>query len=412
MRFAWLFLLCSAAVFAQSYDIVLKGGRVVDPRNTVDAVRDVAIQGGRIAAIEADIPASSAKQAINVAGLYVTPGLVDIHFHAFAGSLDDTTSGGNRSIYPDLFGPRTCTTTVVDPGSAGWRRFDEFRKTIVETAQTRTLVMLNIVGAGIASYEQEQNVHDMDPAKTAELARKYAEVVVGLKSAHGWGKDFTSVDKAVEAGKLADIPVMVDFGYFLPERPYETMISDILRPGDMSTHFYRWPAPLLDENGQPRQYLRLARERGVKFDLGHGGGSFHFRNAVPLVKAGFYPDSISTDAHLSSINGSMIDMPSVMSKFLVMGMPLAEVVRASTTNPAAQVKRPQLGQIAVGAEADIAVFDLESGNFAYRDVLGGTIAGKQRLSCEMTLRAGKILFDRASRTGGPWEGADLKYPTQ
>ena len=242
--------------------------------------------------------------------------------------------------------------------------------------------------------------------------RENSDAVVGIKSAHWWGKDFTSVEKAVEAGKLADIPVMVDFGYFLPERPYETMISDILRPGDMSTHFYRWPAPLLDENGKPRQYLQLARERGVKFDVGHGGGSFHFRNAVPMVKAGFYPDSISTDAHLSSINGSMLDMPTVMSKFVAMGMPLVEVIRASTTHPAAQVKRPQLGQISVGAEADIAVFAVESGNFSYRDVLGGTIAGKQRLGCEMTLRAGKVMFDRGSRTGAPWEGADLKYPTQ
>jgi dihydroorotase len=412
MRFVSLLFLCSAAAFAQSYDILLEGGRVIDPRNGIDAVRDVAVQGGRIAAIEADIPAASAKQAINLSGLYVTPGLVDIHFHAFAGPLDDTTSGGNRSIYPDLFAPRTCTTTVVDPGSSGWRRFDEFRKTIVETAQTRTLVMLNIVGAGIASYAQEQNVHDMDAAKTAELARKHSDVVVGIKSAHWWGKDFTSVEKAVEAGKLADIPVMVDFGYFLPERPYETMISDILRPGDMSTHFYRWPAPLLDESGKPRQYLRLARGRGVKFDVGHGGGSFHFRNAVPMVQAGFYPDSISTDAHLNSVNGPMMDMPAVMSKFLVMGMHLTEVIRASTTHPAEQVKRPQLGQIAVGAEADIALFDLETGNFTYRDVLGGTITGKQRFSCEMTMRAGKVLFDRGSRTGVPWERADQKYPAR
>lgn len=412
MRFLFLILLGCSAAFAQTYDILLDGGRVIDPRNGMDAVRDVAVQGGRIAAIEADIPASSAKQAVDVSGLYVTPGLVDIHFHAFAGPLDDTTSGGNRSIYPDLFAPRTCTTTVVDPGSAGWRRFEDFRKTIVETAQTRTLAMLNIVGAGIASYAQEQNVHDMDPKVTAELARKNADVVVGIKSAHWWGKDFTSVEKAVEAGKLADIPVMVDFGYFLPERPYETMISDILRPGDMSTHFYRWPAPLLDESGKPRQYLRLARERGVKFDVGHGGGSFHFRNAVPMVKAGFYPDSISTDAHLNSINGSMIEMPAVMSKFLAMGMPLGDVIRASTANPAEQVKRPELGQIAVGAEADIAVFGLEPGSFIYRDVLGGTIAGKQRFSCEMTLRAGKVMFDRGSRTGVPWEGAELKYPIQ
>ncbi len=383
---------------------------MIDPKNGVDAQLDVAIQDGRVAAVEAGIDRSEAEQTIDVSGLYVTPGLVDVHFHAFSGTIHDTTSGGNRSIYPDHFAPRTCTTTVVDPGSSGWRGFEQFRRTVIETATTRTLAMLNIVGTGITAYELEQNPHDMDPEKTAALARQHPEIVVGIKSAHWWGKDFTSVERAVEAGKLAAIPVMVDFGYFLPERPYETMISDILRPGDMSTHFYRWPAPLLDENGKPRQYLMLARERGVKFDVGHGGGSFHFRNAVPMIKAGFYPDSISTDVHVGSINGAMIDMPTVMSKFLVMGMPLAEVVRASTASPAEQVKRPALGQIAVGAEADIAVFSLESGHFAYRDVAGGSIDGEQRLNCELTLRAGEVIFDRNGRTASPWAEADLDYP--
>ena len=412
MRFVFLLLLFSALLSAQSYDILLTGGRVLDPKNGVDAQLDLAVRDGRVSAVGADIDPSDARQVIDVSGLYVVPGLVDIHFHAFAGTTEGTTSGGNRSIYPDQFAPRTCTTTVADPGSSGWRGFDEFRRNVIETAKTRTLAMLNIVGAGITAYELEQNPHDMDPEKTAELARRYKNVVVGIKSAHWWGKDFTSVERAVEAGRLADIPVMVDFGYFLPERPYETMISDILRPGDISTHFYRWPAPLLDENGKPREYLLLARERGVKFDVGHGGGSFHFRNAVPMVKASFYPDSISTDAHLGSINGAMMDMPMVMSKLLVMGMPLNDVIRASTANPAEQVKRPELGHLAVGAEADIAVLALEPGSFSYRDVAGGRIDGDQRLSCELTLRAGEVVFDRNSRTAKPWEEADLDYPTR
>ena len=298
MRFACLLFICAALLGAQTYDLVLTGGRVLDPKNGVDAPLDVGVRDGRVTAVEANIDPSDAKQAIDVSGLYVTPGLIDIHFHAFAGTTEGTTSGGNRSIYPDHLAPRTCTTTVVDPGSSGWREFEQFRRNVIATTKTRTLAMLNIVGAGIAAYELEQNPHDMDPAKTADLARQHKDIVVGIKSAHWWGKDFTSVMRAVKAGELADLPVMVDFGYFLAERPYETMISDILRPGDMSTHFYRWPAPLLDESGKPRQYLLLARERGVKFDVGHGGGSFHFRNAVPMVREGFYPDSISTDVHL------------------------------------------------------------------------------------------------------------------
>jgi dihydroorotase len=203
---------------------------------------------------------------------------------------------------------------------------------------------------------------------------------------------------------------MVDFGYFLKERPYSHMVTEILRPGDMSTHCFRWPAPLLDENGKPAEFLLQARRRGVKFDVGHGGGSFHFRLAEPLTKAGFYPDSISTDMHTPSMNSAMQDMPTTMSKFLAMGMPLVEVIRASTTNPASQILRPQLGQIATGAEADVALFRLEKGTFGFSDVIGGRISGTERLSCEMTIRAGKVVFDYNSRMAVPWRDGNLKYP--
>jgi dihydroorotase len=203
---------------------------------------------------------------------------------------------------------------------------------------------------------------------------------------------------------------MVDFGYFLPERPYSRMVTEILRSGDMSTHCFRWPAPLVDTNGKPAEFLLQARKRGVKFDVGHGGGSFHFRLAAPLVKAGFYPDSLSTDMHTQSMNAAMQDMPTTMSKFLAMGMPLVEVVRASTTNPATQIKRPELGQIAAGAEADVAVFRLEKGRFGYADVVGGRIEGKERLAVEMTIRGGRIVFDFNSRAAIPWEKGNLRYP--
>jgi dihydroorotase len=205
---------------------------------------------------------------------------------------------------------------------------------------------------------------------------------------------------------------MVDFGYFLAARPYSHMVTELLRPGDMSTHCFRWPAPLLDANGQPAEFLLQARRRGVKFDVGHGGGSFHFRLAAPLAKAGFYPDSISTDMHTQSMNHAMQDMPTTMSKFLAMGMPLVEVVRASTTNPATQVKHPELGQIAAGSEADLAVFRLDGGTFGFADVVGGRIEGKQRLGCEMTLRAGKIVYDLNARAAVPWGSGGLKYPVK
>jgi dihydroorotase len=409
MRLLLLLCLVSAAL-GQTYDLVLKGGHVIDPRNGVDTIADVAIAGTRIAAVGPNLPVGGARKVVDVSGLYVTPGLVDIHAHVYAGIRGSTTSGGHRSIYPDHIAFRTGVTTVVDPGSAGWRSFEEFRRTVIDVAETRVLAMLNIVGIGILSYDLEQNVEDMSPRLTADMALKHKDVVVGVKSAHWWAPDFISVEKAVEAGKLADIPVMVDFGYFLKERPYEQMVTEILRPGDMSTHCYRWPAPLLDEQERVRPYLLDARKRGVKFDVGHGGGSFHFRNAEPAVKQGFWPDSISTDLHTNSLNGSAIDMPNVMSKFLALGVPLAEVIRMSTTNPATQVKRPELGQIAVGAEADIAVLHLENGRFGFADVAGGRIEGNRRLSCEMTLRAGKIVFDFNARAAVPWREGNLRYP--
>jgi len=408
-----LFLVAGNA-FAQepAYDLILKGGHVLDPKNGVDGPRDVAIRGGRIAAVAPNLPASAAKKTVDVSGLYVTPGLLDIHAHFFAGSTPGTSAGGQTSVIPDHISFRTCVTTMVDVGTSGWRTFPDFRRTIIDHAQTRVLAMLNIIGMGMPNYDVEQNPVDMDPQKTAEMARQHADVVVGIKSAHWRAPTFLSVEKAVEAGKLADIPVMVDFGSFLPERPYQEMVLDKLRPGDISTHFYRWPAPLLDENGKLMPYLAVARRRGVKFDVGHGGGSFHFRNAEPVVRQGFWPDSISTDIHAGSINGAMMDMPNVMSKFLAMGVPLAEVIRESTTNPAAEIKRPQLGQIAAGAEADIAVLRLEKGRFGFLDVKGGRIEGAERLGCEMTLRAGKIVWDFNGRAGTPWRDAKIDYPTR
>jgi dihydroorotase len=190
------------------------------------------------------------------------------------------------------------------------------------------------------------------------------------------------------------------------------MVLELFRPGDISTHFYRVPAPLLDESEKIMPYLATARKRGVKFDVGHGSGSFYFKQAESLVQQGFWPDSISTDLHAGSINGAMIDMLNVMSKFMALGVPLKEVIRQSTTNPATQVKRPELGQIAVGAEADVAVLRLERGDYGFVDVRGGRIAGKERLGCEMTIRAGRIVFDMNGRAGLPWRKAPIEYPVK
>jgi dihydroorotase len=407
-------LFASAQGFAQApqYDLLLKGGRVIDPRNDIDAVRDVAIRDGKVAAVAPGIPAASAQKTIDVTGLYVTPGLVDIHVHVFVQSAPGTVYDAENSVIPDHACFRTAVTTIVDAGTAGWRSFPDLKRRVIDRSRTRVLAMLNIVGTGMMNNEVEQNPVDMEPEKTAEFARQHRDVIVGIKSAHWRQPTFTAVERAVAAGRLADLPVMVDFGSFLPERPYEQMVLEILRPGDMSTHFYRVPAPLLDEHEKMRPYLATARKRGVKFDVGHGGGSFYFKQAEPLVKQGFWPDSISTDLHGGSINGAMIDMLNVMSKFLALGVPLKEVIRQSTTNPATQIKRPELGQIAPGSEADIAVLRLETGDFGFVDVRGGRITGTQRLGCEMTIRAGRVVFDMNGRAGSPWRTAPIQYPVK
>ena len=394
------------------YDLLLKSGHVIDPWNKIDAVMDVAISGNRVAAVAVEISELKAKRVIDVTGLYVTPGLVDIHIHAHVFLAPGTLYDDYASVIPDHTSFRSGVTTVVDAGTTGWRSFPDFKRRIIDHSRTRVLAMLNIVGAGMLNNEIEQNPADMDPVKTAEVAKLYSSVVVGIKSAHWRAPTFLSVEKAVEAGNLSGLPVMVDFGYFLPERPYQKMVLEVLRPGDMSTHFYRWPAPLMNETEELLPYLETARSRGVKFDVGHGAGSFYFRQAEPLVKQGFWPDSISTDLHSGSINGAMIDMLNVMSKFLAMGVPLKEVIRQSTTNPAAQVQRPELGQLAVGSEADLAVLRLQEGDFGFVDVRGGKIQGTERLLCEMTIRAGEIVFDFNGRAGTPWREADIAYPSR
>jgi dihydroorotase len=407
--FQLAFALLAVPAAAQQYDLLLKGGHLIDPRNSVDARMDVAVTAGKIAAVRADIPSSQAKQTVDVTGLYVTPGLVDIHVHLFATTgLRDAWAGDN-SVLPDGFSFRTGVTTMVDAGSAGWRNFENFRHTVIDRAQTRVFALINIAGLGMSTNAAEQPKSEFQPDQVARLAAKHKDVVVGVKSAHYEAPDWMSVDKAVEAGKLANIPVMVDFGLFLAERPYWQLVTEHLRPGDISTHCFRSGVPWADEQGKVYDYLHRARARGVKFDVGHGGGSFVFRNAAPAIKAGFYPDSISTDLHTGSMNGAMMDMNTTMSKFLVMGMPLKEVILRSTWNPAQEIRHPEVGHLTVGATADVAVLRVENGAFAYADSSAGQLRGTQRILCELTLREGRIVWDWNARAAKDYKTLGPNY---
>jgi dihydroorotase len=406
MRTTILFLLTLASAVAQTrYDLLLKGGHVIDAKNSISGIRDVAIAQGKIAAVAENIPASDARRTIDVSSLYVTPGIVDMHEHVFSGSMNREYLGED-CVRADSFSFRSGVTTVVDAGCTGWRNFGEFRDEVINTQKTRVFAMLNIVGHGMGGRpDVEQNTKDMDPVKTAEVARRNHDVVVGIKVAHYAGPEWIAVDRGVEAGKLADIPVMIDFATFRPERPFQDLVLKHLRPGDIYTHQYLRAVPMLDAQNQVLPYLFEARKRGIIFDVGHGGGSFSFLQAIPAVKQGFIPDSISTDVHIDSMNAGMKDMLNVMSKFLNMGMSLDDVIACSTWHPAREIRHEELGSLSVGSGADVAVLRLVHGDFGFVDSANLRLKGDRKLVAEMTLRDGAIVWDLNGMSAQDWDHA-------
>ncbi len=394
-----------AAQNVAEYDFLIKGGRVLDPHNKLDAVRDVAIKDGRIASIATNIAATRALKAVDASGLIVTPGLIDIHVHAFFGDKNDSYAGGGWSIDPDSFAPASCVTTITDAGSSGWRNFESFKERIIDRSKTRVTAFLNIVGEGMGAGRIEQNTQDMEVKPTADMAAKYKGLIVGIKSAHYNGKDWTPYERASEVGRALKIPVMVDFGGNLEAgRTLDELFTRYFRPGDIYSHMYGGRRGKQDQKTTgPSAAMIEGRRRGVLFDVAHGGASFMYRTAVPLLKAGFLPDSISTDLHTSSMNSAMKTMPNVMGKFMAMGMPLDQVLLRSTAVPAMMIQLPELGHLSVGAPADIAVLRLEKGRFGFPDPVGGLIHADQRLSCEMTVRDGKVIYDLNGLIAQPWD---------
>jgi dihydroorotase len=412
LRTAFTCLVASAAIQVaaqQKYDLLLKGGHVIDARNSVSAVRDVAIAGGKIAAVAANIPPAEALKVVDASGLYVTPGLVDMHVHVYAGTGERGSYAGDNSLYPDGFTLRAGVTTIVDAGSSGWRSFDDFKDRIIDRSKTRVLAFLNIVGAGMRGDKFEQNLADMEARPTADMAARHKGLIVGIKTAHYAGPEWAPVERAVEAGTQANIPVMVDFGANRPERPMAELVTKKLRPGDIYTHMYSGLRNELDDAGHVNPGMPEGRKRGVIFDVGHGGGSFAWRIAVPAIKEGFRPDSISTDLHIGSMNSGMKDMLNVMDKFLAMGLSLDDVVRWSTWHPAREIKRDDLGHLSVGAPADVAVLRIETGSFGFVDMYGARLRGTQRLTCELTLRDGKVVYDLNGITRPDWTTLPRDY---
>jgi len=408
----------SIAQMSPRYDLLLKGGHVIDPANHINEVRDVAVFHGKIAAVEKDIPADQAGKVVDVSKLYVTPGLIDIHYHIGHGGapLNWFTPEARAHALPLGIPPdmalQSGVTTIVDAGTAGAEAFLQEKEEVIDHAKVRVLAFLNIVANGMGGG-LEGSLDEMDSKLCAATIKKYPDLIVGVKTAHYWTKEpwdaehvpWAAVDRAIECATLANVPVMYDF-WPRSERTYEDLLKK-MRPGDIHTHVFAQQFPIILADGKVNPALAEARARGVIFDVGHGAGSFWFRNAVPAEKQGFIPDSMSTDLHTGDYN--VVSMNNVMSKFLAMGVPLDDVIRRSTVNPAAEIRRPELGTLSVGKDADIAVLELTKGHFSYIDCGVARMDGNVKLTARMTIRAGRISYDPSGLSMVEWEKARPQY---
>jgi dihydroorotase len=391
------------------YDLLLKGGHVIDHANNIDKKMDVGIKDRKIKNVAPDIPASEAAKVVDVSNHYVTPGIIDIHTHVY--------TGWSSSLVADSHLFSSGVTTTVDAGTAGWKNFIDFKETCIDRSRVRILALLNIASGGMVLADTEQTPKEMHPKIVASMVEAYPDSIVGIKTAHYWTSKpwdsehtpWASVESAVEAGNICGKPVMVDFWPRPPERPYPDLILKKLRPGDIHTHVFAQQFPVVDKDGKVYDYMFQARDRGVIFDLGHGAGSFWFRNAVPAWNDGFYPDSISTDLHTGNINGPVASTLNTMSKFLSIGMPLQEVIYRSTVTPAKEINRPELGTLSVGSEADVAVIKSLEGTFGFADCGRARMTGNKKLDCIMTIRAGDIVYDPTGLSMPEWKDAPAPY---
>ena len=391
-------ILLSNKVASQEYDILIKGGHVIDAKNDIDALMDVATKDGKIAKVAKNIDLKTAVQIVDANGLYVTPGLIDIHGHVFAGTEPrHAYSNGFNALPPDGFTFRVGVTTIVDCGGSGWKSFPVFKENIIDRSKTRVLAFLNIVGEGMRGGTYEQDTLDMDSKLSANVAKQYPEDIVGFKVAHYNGPEWTPVDRALDAGNKTNLPVVIDFGGSDPPLSIEALYMDHLRPGDIYTHSFGQldnREAIVDlKADKVKPFVFEAQKRGIIFDVGYGGISFAYSQAIPALKNGFYPNTISTDIHTGSMNNAMKDMLNVMSKFMLMGMDLKEVIAASTWYPAKAIKRENLGNLSVGAPADLAVLGVREGHFGFFDYTGYKMKGDKKLECELTVRDGKVVYD-------------------
>lgn len=369
------------------HDLILKGGRVIDPEQGLDAVLDLAFADGKVTALGPDL-GQDAREVRNVAGRIVTPGLIDMHSHVYWG-------GTSLGVDAETIAKRSGTTTFVDAGSAGAGNFAGLRKFIVEPAAPRILAYLNISFPGIFAFSKTvmmgecEDLRLLDSRECLALAEKNLDLIVGIKARvgarAGGSSGLAPLLLAIEVAEELDLPVMAHIDFPPPGRKE---VLDALRPGDVLTHCFRpFPNAPITRGSRIRQDILDAHARGIIFDIGHGFGGFAFKSARPMLAEGILPDVISSDVHVLCCDGPAHDVLAVMSKFMALGMSLTEVIRATTQNPARALRRPELGSLKPGTPGDATILELAEGRFEHVDVSGEVILAETGLvSRGMVLR--------------------------
>jgi dihydroorotase len=373
-----------------TYDLILRGGRVIDPSQKLDAVTDVAFAGGKVARVGAGLQGDANTDVRDVSGLIVTPGLIDLHTHVYWG-------GTALGIDAEDFCRRSGVTTAIDTGSTGPGNFAGFRKHVIERSEVRILAYLHVSFAGIYGYSARVMVPESDdlrlmaPLDAVQVANANRDVIVGIKvrvGAVGSGRSgIVPLDIALQVAEEVGLPLMAHIDH--PPPSYEEVLAR-LRPGDVLTHAFRpFPNTPATAQGTVKQAVIDARRRGVLFDIGHGKGSFAFKTARAMLANGFWPDTISSDVHVLCINGPAFDQVTTMSKFLCLGMPLPDIIAASTVNAAFALKRPELGSLKPGSVGDATLLAIKDGRFDYVDVVGEHLEGDRRITSEGVVIAGR-----------------------
>jgi dihydroorotase len=373
-----------------SYNLILRGGRVIDPSQKLDAVTDIAFSAGKVARIGPELKGNADSDIRDVSGAIVAPGLIDLHTHVYWG-------GTSLGIDAEDFCRRSGVTTAVDTGSAGPGNFAGFRKHVIERSQVRILAYLHVSFAGIYAFSprvmvgESEEIRLIAPIDAAEVANANRDIIVGIKvrvGARASGRSGTvPLDIALQVADETGLPVMAHIDD--PPPTYEEVIAR-LRPGDVLTHAFRpYPNAPVTAQGAVKQAVIDARRRGVLFDIGHGKGSFAFKTARAMLANGFLPDTISSDVHKLCINGPAFDQVTTMSKFLCLGMPLADVIAASTVNAAFALKRSELGSLKPGSVGDATILSVKDGRFDYVDVVGEHLEGNRRIASNGVVIAGR-----------------------